>query len=525
MKTILHKLALVVTVLTVLTPSLTAQADAPASLSQRWDVAVMFLMSTENDDYQKDVDHNIQEIQSLIQSQLTSSTPSTIRFNILRSTPQQDLIYYQNSTLPTVSLSRDFPLQNVKPFLAQSFEDPTAHRLLILYSHGFGFRGMNLNSSQTTSLQQLKKFFTDSLMSLSPRLDPSQKPLDLLWMDSCYMGNLEAAYEFKPLTDYYLAPEDFEFSAGIPYQALAKPLLENGSVETLAKDLARSQLDSYSTYHHGSQNEAVYSNSATISVIQTENLSTLVQHLKKLTQQLQQLSSSDFDFYFERLRKWQRKRSLTASMSKSSDLGQLLIKIRNLKISPEISQTTQDALKTLELDTHAINPTPLKLIPRVELIHPAGATHFAYSYNDWTRGDEQDLDTQELIPPLLRSKKFIDIKEGSFPLKTIPQNQRRLSFAPFAPRLPTFNVLWLSNVDNRWIVLSEQTFNQTQDIFIRQALQPTNPIRLSGFTIGSSNRADRYTGLSIFDPSVDSPVPSYTFSQFILDTGWDSLAE
>ena len=56
------------------------------------------------------------------------------------------------------------------------------------------------------------------------------KPLDLLGMDACLMGNLEVAYQARPYVKYIVASEESEPNEGWPYTAVLRKLVETPSL-------------------------------------------------------------------------------------------------------------------------------------------------------------------------------------------------------------------------------------------------------------------------------------------------------
>ncbi|MBI3018216.1 MAG: hypothetical protein HYY62_09560, partial [Deltaproteobacteria bacterium] len=316
-----------------------------------WEVAVIFLGGEESAEYQKDIDRNILEL-----AQLTPN-PS-LRLSIFRELPEWDVSYFADSTSEELHIwhpifyeidFRDlkipgqlFVFQKNSPqksallndsklssFLNHAFKIPGSHRILILYSHGMAFDGL-----KNIKLKELRH----QLETHIPKRSPKSKPLDILWLDACYMANLEVAYELRNISTYFLASEEAEFSSGMPFDAL-QTLNENnegsltqGSLtqdpKAVAQNLAERFLESYSFIKEGSQRKAATSSSATLSLIDTEKLNDFVTYLSRLMQTIH--------LFPKELKKALKISHSLRKLSREDlgDLGSLILAFRRNRLTP-----------------------------------------------------------------------------------------------------------------------------------------------------------------------------------------------
>lgn len=236
-----------------------------ASSFAAWEAAVIFLGAQEESaTYQKDIDRNILE--------LARTTPGeNFRLSVYREFPTRAVAYHANASskgavwdtlfeappMKGVRIPGSLREEKVKShlfydddrlerFLKKAFTLEGSKRLLVIYSHGLAFdglRGVRLKDVRS----QLEAFL--------PRREKNT-PLDLLWLNSCFMSTIEVAYELRGLTQYLLASEDEEFTAGAPFESLRT--LSDGEVEKVASELAEAYLTSYSIARKGSQSSQVF---------------------------------------------------------------------------------------------------------------------------------------------------------------------------------------------------------------------------------------------------------------------------
>ena len=91
-------------------------------------------------------------------------------------------------------------------------EFPAKNYALILDNHGSGLGGglVDSTSGATMSLAQMD-------LALTTIVNQSGRKLDVLYMAMCLMGMIEDAYQFRGLTDYYVANQDLQWALSAPY--------------------------------------------------------------------------------------------------------------------------------------------------------------------------------------------------------------------------------------------------------------------------------------------------------------------
>ena len=141
---------------------------------------------------------------------------------------------------------------------------PARRRLLVVSSHGLGWSGM-LRSDDLCkelcrtgrlkfpppNLDTWQKHMTDCNKSEMMRINvhrqavgisqpaPRPKMLDVIALDACHMGNIEALQAFVQFTDFIVASEEREADCGYPANHLLRVLLDDPEIdsESLARRL------------------------------------------------------------------------------------------------------------------------------------------------------------------------------------------------------------------------------------------------------------------------------------------------
>ncbi|MBI3019300.1 MAG: hypothetical protein HYY61_05355 [Deltaproteobacteria bacterium] len=491
-----------------------------------WEVAVIFLGSDESAEYQKDIDKNILELARI--------TPnSSLKLSIFREFSDLEATYFsdptseelhiwdplfyeidfhgiqipgQLSVLQKKSSEKNIVLNDEKlsSFLNRAFKIPEAHRMLVLYSHGLAFDGL-----RNIKLKELRSQLERALPQ-RPGKSP-EKPIDILWLDACFMATIEVAYELRNLSSYFMASEEDEFSSGMPFDAL-QMLNDNGQdPKTVARNLAERFLESYSFIQEGTQRKAITSTSATLSLIETEKLDSLVKNISKLVQ-TSSLFPKELKLALKisnRLRKTARKDLV--------DLGSLLLAFKRNHFTPlETRPLVEEMITILNLT----QPEKLKTNPRIFIRPEQNNSLLVYGYEHWTRGFENDALILNKLPPLLKPERFISgIENKKWPARLI---HKALALSPFSAGLKEFN-FWFADPQTGKFLGSPQSFTRTQDTVTFEAEHPQNPILFTGYTQGIGNSAERYSGLAILAPLQDAASLDYLETEFSEVTGWASF--
>jgi len=150
---------------------------------------------------------------------------------------------------------------------------------LILWSHG---------TSWLPAGNILKSFGDDSGKQINiPELaDALPVQFEFILFDACLMGAVEIAYELKDKVHYIIAPSTETIADGFPYELIIPELL---AAQPDLKKTANLYFDFYN------KQQGTY-RSATISIINTQELGLLAEEMKKLIQ-TEGFYMSDFDRY------------------------------------------------------------------------------------------------------------------------------------------------------------------------------------------------------------------------------------
>ena len=465
--------------------------------SAKWETAVVFLGAGEAAEYQSDVDQNLMELARM---------PVRQRLGILREFDDHVTSYFPDPKSSVLSkwdalffkppvAGIDIPgemnvfakakvLQDealLAKFLRSAFSDPSAHRILVIYGHGEGFKGMK-------ALPLLK------LQALLEKVLPKRSgaPLDILWMNSCFMANTEAAYQLRELAPFYLASEDAEFSAGAPFDTLQN--LPGKDARAAALDLAESYLESYSYVAKGDQRKAVFESAATISVTETAKLEGLVNVLKK-TSTLLKSTIKDLA---------RKRKKIVMQRDDLVDLGALALQIGDSELA-----------QYLELSGGHVR----KSNPRLPVFAPAQNSNLVFGYEGWTRGSESDSDVLDRLPKQLQPTSFV---AGPDDKKLPSRNVHiRLYLNPFTVSFNEFDYYF---VDASGKPLTEkQAFVRTSDYFTYTAKGEQTPVIFSGYVQSKGAAAEIYNGISILNPLTGIPTTTYPDSDFSKATDWGNF--
>lgn len=140
----------------------------------------------------------------------------------------------------------------------------------ILWSHATNWFPADLYLPKTRS------FGDDNFASMDVQelKDALPRNLDFLMFDACSMASVEVLYELKDVTPYVLASPTEVLAVGMPYHQVAKHLF--------AKDVRTGLMQVAQSYHDYYQAQAGLYQSATFSLVETNQLSDLAAAMKNL---------------------------------------------------------------------------------------------------------------------------------------------------------------------------------------------------------------------------------------------------
>ncbi|MBI4043005.1 MAG: hypothetical protein HY391_05980 [Deltaproteobacteria bacterium] len=481
-----------------------------------WEVGVVFLGATLPDDYQRDIDRNLLELAAL-------SPNHRFRLSILRDFPERSVFYAVDPASPDLhewdSLFFEIPHPGIpvpgdleiwtkdkngesilrenylKLFFQRAFSEEESRKILILYGHGHAHDG-------------LEKV---SLMELKTLLSKSGIRFDILWLDACFMATVEVAYELRETAHYLIASEEAEFAAGTPFDALQALAESPENVETIGSDLIRRFIESYSYLKSGSQHRVVLSSPATVTLINLEKISSFVDRLAHFSKAVGRFSPE------QRASLKQSNIRRRTERGDLADLGSLMRAISTHRLfseQPEVHRSAREILDLLEVRNW-------KAGLRVLIQPPIENSLMVFGYENWTRGDQGDLETVERLPASLKPiSDFISGPRNLFwPARRV---QKRLYVSPFPVDFLSFHIFFADPV-TRKAISEPVTYERLSDFSLFISEEENNPIVSSGYTHGTGSQGERYTGLGILDPSLGNANLHYIETDFAKETGWGNL--
>lgn len=511
-------LNLLLIVLSVL--SLKAEAKTP------WAVGVVFLGSAENEDYQKDMDRNILELARSFPNENYSLSiyrefkDRNVEFFV--GPKSEDLAPWDDlfSVKPQISVKVPGQLRSWKKrvgeksiisepvqfarFADEAFKNKKAKRILLLYSHGQAFDGLG----GKISLKELR----ETLEEYTPKRPG--RPLDLLWLDACFMANLEVAYELRNVSQLMIASEEAEFSAGAPFEMFRQLSYGPDSLFEVAANFHAHFLESYSYLKKGSQSKAVFKSSATLSVIDLRRVEKLATKIQRLVEDLGELTDEQRKILLKKTKKYKMEKG------EVTDLGQLLLLLSSEEAFR--SSGVKAIVERLRNDLDVGAPEKFQTSPRIILDPIKPSERLVFGYEDWTKGFRGDADSLERLPQVLERgiETFVSgAHQKEWPLMKVPEV---LYFSPFSVGLNKFHS-YVIDKSTQVPTSSTKTFERLKDFVIFKAESAENPLLLSGFTQGIGEDSERYTGLSILSPGAGLPGLDYGDLEFHTLTGWGNL--
>lgn len=456
----------------------------------RWEVAIVFRGNAEDEQFQKDIDENILEL-----ARITPS--SSLKIGIYRELEGRSYSYLpagtskKEITLGDVLYRQDLnqlkingtlkknTSSDLDAFLKSFYQNSTAKKALVIYSHGKGAAG--LRGLETSDLK-------NALAELPP--------LDLVWFDACFMANFEFLYELRTLSQYTIASEEAEFAAGLPFQALALlPSLPSAKEAALA--LAKNFIESYSYLQNGKQRSYVTTSSATISVIENKKLESLASSLKWVSAWSKKLTD-------DQKKKLTKVLSTRAAMDDKSlvDLGILLIELRKMNSITAIDAKLTTLIRLLNIES----VKNLKTSPRVQLLNPRAESKLVYGFNHWQDGSSEDLAANGVFDSIIQHDGVLAGPHGrQWPYKNF--KSQKIVLSPFAPGINVFNYYFL-HAQNGQLLSEAMSISRTHDIVESPADSLSSPLLYSAYTQQIGFKAERYTGLNITMPG---SVPSLDY--------------
>jgi hypothetical protein len=506
---------------------------SPHSALAVWEVAVIFLGADQPATFQEDIDRNLMELFRLnpnenfklgILRDFTDHTSSYVvemgSSTLSKWNPLFHNVPVEGFELPGVidtrlkthpnSSALTHPIQT-KDFLSNIFQDPNAKRVLILYGHGHAFDGF-----EKLNLIEFRSFLESSI----PKREGH--PLDLLWMDSCFMGSIEVVTELRKISPYFLGVEDAEFSAGAPFEQLDDLKEDPKDVEAVAIGFAERVVESYSFVKKGAQRNAVYSSAAVISLIDTRLLNPVLSELSSFINVVKKFPGRSFtQKQLSLLRRKDQKREMVGR-SDIVDLGAFMKYVKNHKkaFGAELSKIANSILKKLGIS----NSEKLsKIAPRVHVQPPKEDSLMVFGFQAWTKGYEGDTDTINKLPKALTPTHYVVGPHGKkWPARLV---HKKLVVSPYSPGLNFFGFFFSDPVNSERLSKTKnfERISEFSDFYTKQAIDTKNPIRFLGYTQGVGNFTERYTGLGILDPSKGETGLDYVDSAFNEITNWGSL--
>ncbi len=445
--------------------------SANAFAETKWEVASIFLGAHEDADFQSDVEKNLAEISKV-------KTSANLSIKTYRE-------------LPGKSGERS----KLVAFLKGAFKDSTSKKALIFYGHGEGPNG--LRDMPTAELKSALK--------------QSNIKVDVLWLDACFLANLEFLYEIRNASKFTIASEEAEFAAGLPFESLSElPTFDDGN--TASVYLAGRFIESYSYLKNGEQRDYVSTSSATVSVIENQELDTFVSAFKKVPAIIAKLPAKELSALKSKLTK-------KFSMDEKSliDLGHMLIELRLVIKDPAADKELTALIRLLNIES----VKKLKSNPRVRILAPVEKAQMVFGFNNWENGFQSEYTDNPLFPGILNTKTFISgPNRNNWPVKKFENKSTILT--PFAPGITSFDYYFL---DASGKLISEaKSITRTHDLVESSRSQKVAGAFLvySAYTQQLGAKAEKYTGVNItlFDtaPSMD-----YFEMEFNQKTSWLSL--
>jgi len=478
---------------------------------ERIETAALFFNNDSSVAYQTDVDRNVLEL-------ARNDFSKELSLSIARSLNDRSYIYrpeaakrsfllnqlfheayFSNDAKVNGSLihySADYFEQDPKAiykFLKLSFKNHQSLKILFLYGHGLGALGFK---NITTS------FIREQILAWS---NETGMKLDLLVLDSCFLGNIDFLYEMKDISRFTLSSPESEFSTGQPFESL-ESLLEvddkfaqldrEGRIKKIAEELLFKFLSNYSTVNKGKDKKNVVTSSALFSLIDNKNLNSLIPSLKKIRQGIEQLSVQEIDSFNKKMRKYQMENPDLV------DLGGMLLVLEEMG-NPKLKDEVKHLKKILDL-----NSADFKSVsPHVSLKSPKPNALLKVGINNWSR------EGYDILESVLVGKSW-QKQDNYFVVKV----EKLFKAYPFHPHVTEFNAQWIDGATGNDIG-EEFKIVRRSDLKVHFN-KSTSPVLVFGFTESHKTYQKSYSGLSISHPTRPMPGFDYLELSFQQATNW-----
>jgi hypothetical protein len=453
--------------------------SAPVWAGTQWDVAVLFFGKNPASDieFQKDIDRNVQELAQIRET-------NSLNVSVYRELPSETY-----ATIKGKKLKSD--RAQLAKFLKSAYSNKKSKKLLVIYGHGTGPSGL-----KEMPTAELKK-----------TLSASGIQLDVLWFDSCFMGNFEFLYEIRSFSDYTIASQEAEFTSGLPFESLnSLATIESSSEASLF--LAKSYIESYSYQLKGSQRENVSSSSATVAVIDNQQFDEQIDGLKIASEYFKSLPAETQKKLRDKM-----KRSFKMENPSLVDLGRLLIELRLQNKDKALDQTFTKLIRDLNIDS----VKKLKTNTRLKVTPPVPGAQLVYGFNGWKNGYEEEFNGS-IFEDLIPHDEFMKgPSKKAWPTLTV--DQQYFYVVPFVPGVSSFNYYWI-NATTKKALTKEQEVNRTTDIY--ETAAQSRFIAYSAYTQAIGKNAEKYTGLNV---TLLGETPSFDYfeSEFNQAVQWLAL--
>jgi len=160
---------------------------------------------------------------------------------------------------------------------------------VIFWSHALGWSPAKSFDESARNLPKRsfgldidKRMDIDELASALPDFS-----FDYIWMDCCYMGSIEVAYQLRRKSTYFIAYPTEVLSDGAPYDRIVPFLLQPKPAVTEAAKAMFAFYDAFKDYRR----------SATMTVLRTECLSALADASRKVLREFSPVNAEGLQIY------------------------------------------------------------------------------------------------------------------------------------------------------------------------------------------------------------------------------------
>lgn len=153
---------------------------------------------------------------------------SQSRYRSIRANGESELIWKGELNTGDAATLANFVLWAKNEF-------PAHHYALIINDHGHALGGVAKDEHPSNDLLTPKEFKNALTMA---------GKVDVLFLHTCLMGNLEIEYDLRGLAEFYVASESIGFVGGFHHSAYIRPI----SAQTTAEELAMNMAKEYYAY-------------------------------------------------------------------------------------------------------------------------------------------------------------------------------------------------------------------------------------------------------------------------------------